>query len=201
MCVLPLLGVGERAGNPYPRLLGPLQGVRGAVPPPPPAKFNSEPNTEQSFEGVAELREGVAVGPASPGGPAPGCSLPPLGARLAGSQPPSFLLTGNDFPSLCSHFLRLPNWISDPVGGEGLEGEGLGAAGWDAAHRELSHRYPLQGGLGQRDWSRASPFLGPGWPRCPGFAIPQLGPFPRGLKSLRRPQCVCVSVCRGSAQL
>lgn len=54
--------------------------------------------------------------------PALGFSLKRLGGWLAGSQPPSFLLTGNDFPSLCSHFLRLPNWISDSPSGGGRMG-------------------------------------------------------------------------------
>lgn len=74
--------------------------------------------------------------------PPRGCSLrPALAGWLAGSQPPSFLLTGNDFLSLCSHFLRLPNWIwvSDlPSGGGRMGVEGL----LGSCHTMLPHPHP-----------------------------------------------------------
>lgn len=137
---------GRGKGHPYPR----LQGV-GTVSFPPPAKCHSEPSRDcfvqvsknkdyrwfQKFlEGVRRSKEGRERGgyyqEARQPVPCPG--LQPKagpGGWLPGSQPPSFLLTGNDFLSLCSHFLRLPNWISDsPSTGGRMGAEGpLGAAG------------------------------------------------------------------------
>lgn len=104
-----------------------------------PAKFNSSPQLRLLI-GLCEramlrndsevvLECGQRVTEAASTSPPRGCSLrPALAGWLAGSQPPSFLLTGNDFLSLCSHFLCLPNWIwvSDlPSGGGRMGVEGL----------------------------------------------------------------------------
>lgn len=77
------------------------------------------------------------------------------------------------------------------MGGEGP----LGGAGWDLPTGSFLPRPGLQGALGAvGPEGRESPFP-PLWPRspnCPGFGSPRLGPFPWGLKSLQKPQGVCV---------
>lgn len=88
-----------------------------------------------------------------------GCSLKPSRlAGLAGSQPPSFLLTGNDFPSLCSYFLRLPNWIwvSDLPSGE----EGWGwRVGWEVVIQRLPPSRVNSGAVGPEGSASQQAFL------------------------------------------